>query len=226
MNKVTNNKKLDGRVLKLIEDSLDKITGLSIEEKKKILKNAVRKVGISPVQIPDDVLIIHHIMMEGTDRLCVLMGAAYLENELTKLLDSFFIKDEKIINNLYEKDRPLSSFSSRIDIAYSLGLIPAGIREDLHGISKIRHLFENASSGTGFGDEVVASLCHHLIYDVAPVEDDDPRKKIIRVMMGLASMIHNSMEKKKTCVPMKDKDIDLHRKKAEKLKAEILKDCT
>ncbi len=226
MNKVINNNKLDQKIIKFIEDSLDKMTGLSIEDKKNILKNAVKKAGISPVQIPDDILIIHNIMMEGTDRLCVLMGSAYLENELTKLLDSFFIKDDKIINKLFEKDRPLSSFSSRIDISYSLGLIPAGVRKDLHLISKIRHIVENDSSGIGFENDEITSLCNKLIYDVAPGDDDCPRKKIIRVMMGLASMIHNSREKQKKCVPMNDKNIDVQRKKAEKLKEEILKDCT
>ncbi len=225
MNNVINNNEVENLFIKFIADHLNKISGLSVEEKQDILKNAIKRAGLAAVRIPDEVLIIHGMMMEGSDRQCVLIGSAYLENELTKLLTSFFIGDEKI-NGLFEKEQPLSSFAARIDLSYALGLIPRGVRKDLRAISRIGRIVENDSQGTGLAGDEIGSLCNDLIYDVAPVENDSARKKIIRVVMGLASMIHNSMEKKMKCVPMNDKDVGAYRKRAEKLKAEVLQDCT
>ena len=67
-----------------------------------------------------------------TDRGCALMAAAYLDSQLDELLRAVFIDDQKVVGALLRREGPLGSFSAKIDMAYSLGLLPADAYRDLH----------------------------------------------------------------------------------------------
>ena len=60
-------------------------------------------------------------------RAAAILAAAFLDGWLRHILEAAFVSDVSAVNRLLGDvdggDQPLSSFSSRIDAAYALGLI-------------------------------------------------------------------------------------------------------
>ena len=83
----------------------------------------------------DDVLDFRAALSPETDRGCALMGAAFLDVELERLLTKHFVNDPAVVKELIGQNRPLGTFSSRIDICYALGLIGKKARRDRHLLS-------------------------------------------------------------------------------------------
>jgi len=82
-----------------------------------------------------------------TDRAAVILGAAKLDTLLYQLLSKFLFPSPTGIDEMLEGDSPLSTFSSRINISYRLGLIDAHFAKALHLIRKIRNAFAHELSG-------------------------------------------------------------------------------
>ena len=82
-----------------------------------------------------------------SDRAAVILGAAQLDNYLRQLLDSYFVPATTGADELLDGDSPLSTFSSRINISYRLGLIAADFAKALHLVRKIRNSFAHDVSG-------------------------------------------------------------------------------
>lgn len=97
-----------------------------------------------------------------TDRGCALMAAAYLDSRLAEWLASYFVADSKAAVAFLGQDKPLSTFSSRIDAAYLLGLITQNERRALHLIRKIRNDFGHIPEPISFDDQRIASRCKNL----------------------------------------------------------------
>lgn len=95
-----------------------------------------------------------------TDRACAILGAAYLDAALESLFRRCLIslKDE-----LLEFPGPLSSFSSRICVAYSLSWIDTALYDDLNVIRGIRNDFAHSfDHELSFNDQSVADRCRNL----------------------------------------------------------------
>ncbi|MCL4534996.1 MAG: hypothetical protein M1370_07560 [Bacteroidetes bacterium] len=95
----------------------------------------------------------------------VLIAAAFLDAQLRNLLSRSFVKNPKIVKKLLGTGRehaPLSSFSSRIDAAYCLGLISESMYDDLHRIRDIRNNFAHRMHGYSFDDPLIVSWCKSL----------------------------------------------------------------
>jgi hypothetical protein len=73
-------------------------------------------------------------------RSMILVSAAQLDERLEHLLALHFVNDQKVRDELLGADRPLGTFSSRINTCYLLGLISADVRHALHVIREIRNL--------------------------------------------------------------------------------------
>ena len=59
-----------------------------------------------------------------TDRSCVIVAAAFIDDMLEMLLKSFLTESSKTDNSdLFENNGALSTFSSKIKLSYRLGLI-------------------------------------------------------------------------------------------------------
>lgn len=124
-----------------------------------------------------------------SDRACALMAAAYLELQLEKLIKSFLVEDAPVVNRVLGSSGPFGNFASKIDMAYLLGLIPNLVRRDLHLLRKIRNDFAHTHTQIDFTNPTVASRCHELKYHGLP-EAQEPRRKFVRVMMGIMSFTH------------------------------------
>lgn len=140
----------------------------------------------------DEVLEFRQSLNAETDRGCALMAAAYLDAELEKLLRKYFVSNDMVQTELLRQSGPLGSFSSRIDLAYLLGLLGAKARRDLHLIRKIRNEFGHVSTPLNFNDAALASRCSALYHD-AYENTTSPRRKFIRTALGILGVIHANL---------------------------------
>src|SRR4051794_30171075 len=85
-----------------------------------------------------------------SDRGCALFAAAYLDHSLSDVLYVSLVANKKIETDLFEGTAPLASFSSRIKMAYYLGLISQPCRRDLDIIRGIRNDFAHKLDADSF----------------------------------------------------------------------------
>jgi DNA-binding MltR family transcriptional regulator len=78
-------------------------------------------------------------LQRETPRAAVILGAAFLDEQLYTVLSSFLIKNKKAVGHLLKPEGPLSTFGARIEAAYCLGLLTENGRKDLNLIRKIRN---------------------------------------------------------------------------------------
>jgi hypothetical protein len=116
-------------------------------------------------------------------------GAAVLSSALLEDLTRLAIVTKMVDLTPEEHDRlfvgagPLSSFSTKIQIAYALGLIGRRTRHDLDAIREIRNAFAHTNLEIGFETPEVAAQCNGLHCLSALDEPEDiakastPRKK-------------------------------------------------
>ena len=98
-----------------------------------------------------------------SDRGCALVLAANLDNRLQALLESFFIEQPKSKRNaIFKGNGCLSTFSSRIKIAFAVGLLGDDERHDLDIIRDIRNDFAHDESSIGFSTRSVRDRCNSM----------------------------------------------------------------
>ena len=85
----------------------------------------------------------------------VLLGAARIDFALEKLLKSIMSPHPDGNDNLFQPDRPLGSFSSKISLAFRLSLIDKSIEHALQMIRKVRNDFAHS-----FEDESLSHQSH------------------------------------------------------------------
>ncbi|MBN2583085.1 MAG: hypothetical protein JXL80_08455 [Planctomycetes bacterium] len=85
-----------------------------------------------------------------SDRGMVLVGAAFLDAGLEALLRARLVDAPDEVGRLTDLDGPLSSFGSRIRLAFCLGLISREERDDLDLARKIRNNFAHTFEGRTF----------------------------------------------------------------------------
>jgi hypothetical protein len=76
-----------------------------------------------------------------SDRGAVVVGAARLDDLLLQLLAVFLQPSPTDQDSLLGTDRPLGTFSARINACYRLGLIDAEFANALHSVRRIRNRF-------------------------------------------------------------------------------------
>jgi len=107
-------------------------------------QEALRKLRIVEFRKILDPLVAE--LKNQNDRSAVIVGAAQLDDLLAELLAHFFLdgrkkpKDRKA-DSLLGRDRPLSTFSSRIDAAHRLGLIGETFARSMDVVRDMRNEF-------------------------------------------------------------------------------------
>jgi hypothetical protein len=79
----------------------------------------------------------------ASDRAAAIVGAAFVDDRLTELVEKQFINDDAhehaFRKLLKEPEAPLAAFGAKINFAFASGLISKQGWEDLRWISKIRN---------------------------------------------------------------------------------------
>jgi hypothetical protein len=103
-----------------------------------------------------------------SDRAAAILGGAYLDSHLGRLIGSFIVEHPsspsylKSPHNLLDVDQPLGTFGPRIRAAYALGLISLNEYHDLHLIKEVQYMFANDVEGTAFSDDGIREKCFLL----------------------------------------------------------------
>lgn len=107
-----------------------------------------------------------------SDRGAVLAAAAYLDERLSEMLKSFFADVKQANDLLFGFNAPLGTYSSRINAAYSLGLIQENEFTELNIIRKIRNEFGHSWKGVSFKTQKIIDLCNNLPW-LGPAEYEE-----------------------------------------------------
>ena len=98
-----------------------------------------------------------------SDRACVILTVSFLDELLTLCLRMRLVANPNAIDSLFEGgNAPFSSFSSKIDVAYRLGIISNRLCRDLHLVRKIRNDFAHNIEGCHFSDQKVHNRVREL----------------------------------------------------------------
>ncbi|AUN03425.1 hypothetical protein RSJ19_11040 [Clostridium botulinum] len=108
-----------------------------------------------------------------SDRACVILSAAMIENELESLLKKKLVSSSKKTDNLFDNaTSALGTFSSKIDMAYRLGLISKNLCRDIHIIRKIRNQFAHDIYDCNFNNTVIIDKVKELESSTQIVKQD------------------------------------------------------
>lgn len=150
-----------------------------MEEKK--LKDVQKLTG--------DFLAFRKALTSESDRGCALFAAAYLDKALSDLLSNLFVADKRLDQDLFKGNAPLTSFSSRIKMAYYLGKISSECRSDLDTIRGIRNEFAHHSIVISFEDQSIADRCRSLQFSYH-VKEHRPRGHFTASASRILALLH------------------------------------
>jgi Mannitol repressor len=162
-----------------------------------------------------------------SDRGCALFAAAYLDVSLSNLLYVSLVENKSIEQDLFRGTAPLANFSSRIQMAYYLGLISKACRRDLNIVRSIRNDFAHDLEVSSFQTQSIRDRSRHLSFSYYQ-KDADPRSHFTAAVMGVLAQIHAATL---TVTPHTEKPDDSpsaeakeeHRKRVEEIVQEINK---
>ncbi|MBN9687137.1 MULTISPECIES: MltR family transcriptional regulator [unclassified Corallococcus] len=133
-----------------------------------------------------------------TDRGCVLVFAAYIDEELGKVLRAFFIDDPKLADALLETEKPLGTFSARTKACLALGLISRKTFRAIELVRKTRNEFAHIKEEASFNSPSVRERLKELPLPLDPehakaAAKASLRDRFISCMISLAANIHTSL---------------------------------
>ena len=140
-----------------------------------------------------------------SDRGCVLVAAAFLDEGLELLLRSKMNKNAAVIKNsiepLFTGIGPLTSFWAKTELCFSLGLVPDYQHADLMRIRNLRNLFAHSYTDASFADprviQIVSELKHFGMKQF-PLTDQEKakpghvRNRFMLSASWLAGSIHSN----------------------------------
>jgi DNA-binding MltR family transcriptional regulator len=99
---------------------------------------------------------------DSPDRVIAVIGAAYLDSMLDRLLTAAFIQCTEDVERMLRPDGPLGSNGSRYQLCYCLGLITREQRDDLKIVAKIRNAFAHNFRPATFETDPIRGYCASL----------------------------------------------------------------
>ncbi|HEV2382975.1 MAG TPA: MltR family transcriptional regulator [Terriglobia bacterium] len=101
-------------------------------------------------------------LFNESDRGAVLIGSAYLEQMVERLLRAKMIGNSKVVDGLFEPHSALSTFASCTGLVYALGWIGSQMHADLSAIRKIRNDFAHSALPLTLEDPSARDRCKNL----------------------------------------------------------------
>jgi hypothetical protein len=118
----------------------------------------------------------------GTERGTVLVWTSIIDDILRNSLTLFFADaGDNVIRKLLDPSRPLGSFSSRIDLAFALGIIDSTEHRLCHSMRDIRNSFAHGV-GVSLEEESFQQRCVNLYEQLV----DGNSKRPPRLLFGTA----------------------------------------
>jgi DNA-binding MltR family transcriptional regulator len=130
---------------------------------------------------------LHRILQQLDERGLILALASFAEEALADLIKAFLIPGGPARQLLDGGSAPLGTFSARIKMAYSLGLVTKRQYADLDRLRRIRNAFAHNWEPMSFNDERVAAHIRALHF--SSLDDDFPASPIEKVRTSLGSLL-------------------------------------
>jgi DNA-binding MltR family transcriptional regulator len=100
---------------------------------------------------------------------CAIWGTSMVEHELEDLIRHRLRRnDDKIWAKLTDRNAALSSLSSKIDVAYAMGIYDESMQLNLHIIREIRNVFAHAKRVVTFDDPLILAELRKLHVPAQP----------------------------------------------------------
>jgi len=144
-----------------------------------------------------------------SDRGCALVAAAYLENEISELLQSFLVNQRKTsTKELFDFNGPLGTFSSKIKIGFALGLISKETQTSLDVIRRIRNDFAHLQAPLNFEVKEIQQKIDNILpsYEISKMST---REKFIKKVQALVAIIHLSLANTFNRIELKHENVSL-----------------
>ena len=127
-----------------------------------------------------------------SDRGAAIVAASVLDALLQKLiLERLIPLGRERQEALFEgPNKPLSTFSSKIEILFALGILANHQRQVLHGIRDIRNQFAHRIEALTFADPEVEAILNRLASSGAKAKLTDPRKKFLGLFQLMAALLY------------------------------------
>lgn len=149
-------------------------------------------------------------LAKESDRGVALYATAHIDTELEQLLQKKLIGSEKHLKEILSFNGPLGTFSSKIKLSYSLGLIDKVMMDDINILRKIRNEFAHSDEAISFDTQNIKDLCCNLQLNVKE-ENAPSRSKFINVVAGIAGLLYGAQH---IAVKYKElENIDLNKRK-------------
>ena len=125
-----------------------------------------------------------------SDRGSILMATSFLDYELKNLFEFYLIGNKKALDEMLTGQGGLATFSSRIKLAYSLGLISKITMDDLNIIRKIRNECGHNYEAISFEEQSIQQRVYSLKSSVYAGDNKiNPRKLFINNVFILLTEI-------------------------------------
>jgi DNA-binding MltR family transcriptional regulator len=127
---------------------------------------------------------------DASDRAAAIVMASLVDARLTNALQAVMADSKKIIRGLFRPSGPLGSFSSKIDLAYVIGVISDDAHSDLHTMKDVRNLFAHQLKATTFSDPRISAMCQkfRLIETmICDIEVDAPTMQFPRFTLKVTN---------------------------------------
>jgi DNA-binding MltR family transcriptional regulator len=107
--------------------------------------------------------ILHKEFETESDRAAVIVAASILDELLRSFLVAKLVPVSSSSDDLFDgSNAPLGTFSSRIEMAFRVGLVSVKFARDLHLVRKIRNDFAHTIHGASFEDTRVKNRVSEL----------------------------------------------------------------
>jgi|SRR5882724_9729751 len=120
---------------------------------------------------------LYDVLNHESDLACVLIAASYIDHALASLLKRHFVQSKAVKKLLDPPRGAVSTFASRCDLAYCLGLIPKSFYQNLETVGKIRNAFAHSYLSLRLNDSEIGGLVNMLvaptIHQTITVDGDD-----------------------------------------------------
>lgn len=137
-----------------------------------------------------------------SDAVVVIVGVAYLDGALQRLLTACLVDDPKLVAELFRYDGGLGSFGARVKLAYLLGLVSDEERNDLDLLRRVRNDFAHNPEAT-LSTHADRCSCLRLCQRVLPhLKLDTPRERVMFTITLLGTLqARTSTVTRNRCAP-------------------------
>lgn len=174
----------------------------TIEEKLDFFKKSKAAIAVEITNIQKQQATIIGIFNQMTDAVMsqgphavALVYVQLVDNELTELIFGHMPgMDRHLDRSLFKGSAPLATFSAKIDLAKSMGIIDSALWSELHRLRKLRNKFAHAHKVLSFEDQVVIDHVNSLAEIHAGLAEFGPKAKF----MGAVNVILTMLRERKS----------------------------